>query len=357
MNLDMPSIFSRTENLIGLDIGTHSVKAVQMRSGDAKPTLLSMGIAPLPREAFSEGRVAKHELISDTIRQLLAHLKIKQKSVAVSVSGYDVMIKKIELPSMTEEELETRMHAELGQYIPYNIDEVDIDYQVLDLSKDRPNFMEVMLVAAKKESIADLNNVLKFAGLDSFVVDVDFFALGNAFEFSYGFEKERIAILDIGANKSIVNIMHKGVPVFTRSISIGGNQITDSIMDSFNLPFEEAEGVKLGESSDKYSVRDMEGVFVATVSQWVNECRRAIDFYFNNFPDKNIETFYLSGGSCRLPALEKVIQEKIEIPVEIFNPISRIHYDAKRFDPAYMDFIGPQMAIAFGLALRKSKEK
>jgi type IV pilus assembly protein PilM len=174
---------------------------------------------------------------------------------------------------------------------------------------------------------------------------------------TYGFSDERVALLDIGANKSVMNIAHKGLPIFTRSISIGGNQLTDTIKDFFNIPFEEAESVKLGESVKKYPVRDLEEIFVSTVSEWVTECRRAVDFYYHNYPDEKIGAIYLSGGSCRIPGLDKVLREHLEVPVEIFNPISRIQYDAKQFDPAYVDYIGPQMAISLGLALRKTKEK
>jgi type IV pilus assembly protein PilM len=350
------SLFSRSENLIGLDVGTHSVKLIQANTANAT-RLISMGIAAVPREAFTEGRLANPELVADAIRRLAHHLKIKGRGVAVSISGYDVMIKKIELPTMTEDELAARMNSELGQYIPYNIDEVDVDYQVIDVAKDRLNFMDVLLVAAKKESVTDFNNLLKLSGFDPFVVDVDFFALSNSFEATYGFGDERVALLDIGANKSVMNIAHKGLPIFTRSISIGGNQLTDSIKDFFNISFEEAESIKLGESVEKYPVRDLEEIFVSTVTGWVTECRRAIDFYYHNYPEEKFGTLYLSGGSSRIPGLDRVLREHLEIPVEIFNPISRIQYDEKQFDPAYVDYVGPQMAISLGLALRKSKEK
>ncbi|MGA3114749.1 MAG: type IV pilus assembly protein PilM [Syntrophobacteraceae bacterium] len=353
----MLSLFSKAENLIGLDIGSHSVKLMQANTGNVTPRLMNMGIAPLPRDAFVEGRLAKPEVVADTIRLLANNLKIKRRAVAVSISGYDVMIKKIELPTMTEDELAARMHAELGQYIPYNIEEVDVDYQVIDVSKNRPNFMDVLLVAAKKESITDFNNLLKLSGFEPFVVDVDFFALSNSFEVTYGFGDERVALLDIGANKSIMNIAYKGLPVFTRSISIGGNQLTDSIKESFNISSEEAELVKLGESVEKYPMLDLEEIFVSTVTGWVAECRRAIEFYYHNYPEEKIDTLYLSGGSSRIPGLDKVLRENMEIPVEIFNPISRIQYEVKQFDPAYVDYIGPQMAISLGLALRKTKEK
>ena len=142
-------------------------------------------------DAFVEGRAAKPELVAETIRLLASHLGIKQKTVAISISGLDVMFKKIPLPTMTEDELDERMHSELGQYIPYGIDEVDVDYQIIDVSKDRPDFMDVLLVAVKKESISDFTNLLKLSGFEPFVVDVDFFALSNSFEASYGFRRRK----------------------------------------------------------------------------------------------------------------------------------------------------------------------
>lgn len=353
----MFSLFSKVENLVGLDIGSHSVKMMQVRDGEPKPRLVSMGIAPLPRDAFVEGRMAKPELVANTIRQLADHLKIKQRSVAVSISGYDVMIKKIELPTMTEEELEVRMQTELGQYIPYNIEEVDIDYQVMDMARDRPNFMEVLLVAAKKESIGDYNTLLKLTEFDPYVVDVDFFALSNSFEATRGFGDESVALLDLGANKSVMNIAHKGVPIFTRGISIGGNQLTESLLDRFTVTYEEAESIKLGEAADTYSIQDIEEIFASTVQNWVKECLRAVDFYYNNYPDRKVKALLLSGGSCRIPGLDKVFQEHLDVPVEIFNPVSQLQYDSRQFDPAYVEYIGPQMAISLGLALRKTKEK
>ncbi|MDR3554681.1 MAG: type IV pilus assembly protein PilM [Syntrophobacteraceae bacterium] len=353
----MISLFSKSENLVGLDIGSHSVKLLELQSSNDALRLVNMGVAPLQRESFVEGRLTKPEVVAETIRMLASHLKVKRKSVAVSISGYDVMIKKIELPTMTEDELAARMQSELGQYIPYNIDEVDVDYQVVDASKDRPNFMDVLLVAAKKESVTDFNNLLKLAGFDPLVVDVDFFALSNSFEATFGFGDERVALLDMGANKTLLNIAHKGVPIFTRSISVGGNQLTEAIKDNFHISFEEAEAVKLGESEHKYPTKDLEEIFVSTVSGWVTQCQRALDFYFHNFPDDKISSVYLSGGCCQIPGLDKVFREHLDIPVEIFNPVARIHHDSKQIDPAYVEYVGPQMAISFGLALRKNREK
>ena len=353
----MISLFSKSENLVGLDIGSHSVKLLQVNGANDSLRLVNMGLVPLPRESFVEGRLAKPEVVADAIRALTSHHKIKSKSVAVSMSCYDVMIKKIELPTMTEDELAERMQSELGQYIPYNIDEVDVDYQVIDVSKNRANFMDIMLVAAKKESINDFHNLLKLSGLEPLVVDVDFFALSNSFEVTCGFGEPKVAMIDLGANKSLMNVAHKGTPIFTKSISVGGNQLTEAIKESFNISFEEAESVKLGQSEQKYPEKDLEEIFVSTVSSWVTQCQRAFDFYYHNFPDDKIGSVYLSGGSCQIPGLDKVLREQLDIPVDIFNPLTRIQFDTKQFDPAYIDYVGPQMAISLGLALRKSRER
>lgn len=350
-------MFKKPENLIGLDIGSHAVKMVQISTKNTTPRLVGIGMAALPKDAFAEGRMSKPELVAKAIQGLATNLKIRDKGVASSISGYEVMIKKIDLPMMTEEELDNRMHEELGQYIPYNIDEVDVDYQVLGIAKDRPNFMEVLLVAAKKESISDYVSLIRMSGFEPMVVDVDFFALSNAFETTYGFGEETLALIDVGANKAIMSIVDHGVPVFTRGISIGGAQITEKIGEHFRVSPEEAERIKLGEISSETQIKEVEDIFVSSVRSWVNECRRAIDFFYSNYTESQIGKIYLSGGSSRMAGLDKVLQENVEIPVEIFSPLSKLEHDPKAFDPAYLDYVGPQMAISLGLALRKTKEK
>lgn len=350
-------MFKKKENLIGLDIGSHSVKIAHVDTRSTPARLVTMGMIPLPREAFAEGRVTKSEVVARCIKQLFDHLKLKEKAVAASVSGYEVMIKKIELPQMTEQELRKRMQSELGQYIPFNIDEVHVDYQVLDIAPERANQMEVLLVAAKKESVNDHVNLLKLARLDPLVIDVDYFALSNAYETSFGTEKTKIALVDIGANKAIMDIIHEGVPIFTRGIAIGGSSLTEAIRDTFQITDEEAERVKLGEITPRFAVQDVQEVFLTVVRDWAREIRRAIDFYYNNFPENKLDKLYLCGGSSRIPGLHKILQENLSLEVLMFNPLERLEKNPKLFDPAYMDYIGPQMAISLGLALRKAKEK
>jgi len=348
----------KKDNLVGLDIGSHAVKMIRVKERNAKLRLVNLGLAPVPRDAFSEGRLTKPDLIGGSIQRLASHLKMKEKATATSISGYEVMIKKIELPTMTEEELHNRMHVELGQYIPYNIEEVEVDYQVMDIVKDRPTHMEVLLVAAKKDSINDCISLVKLSGLDPFVVDVDFFALSNAYEATYGLTgDESVLLLDIGAGKATMNIISRGVPVFTRDIPIGGYQITDRIKEHFRVSTEEAERMKLSEASDESRHEELQEIFVAVVGNWVSEIKRAIDFFHNNYPGNDVKRVLLSGGSCRIPGLDKLLEENLHSEVELFNPLARMDYDPKVFDPAYVDYIGPQMAISLGLALRKTSEK
>jgi type IV pilus assembly protein PilM len=259
---------------------------------------------------------------------------------------------------MASEELEARMKDELGQYIPYNLDEVNVSYQVLeDLAEENPNRTDVLLVAAKKESVDQYLHLIDQIGLESAMVDVDFFALSNAYEATYGkAEGERVALLDIGSSKTNLNVFHKGVPAFTRDITVGGIQITDRIGGRFGLSHEEAERVKLGEMRG-VPQEDIQQVFAEVTASWVEEVQRIINFYYNNYTDSKIDRVLLSGGSCRIPGIDKVFEKELGIPVEIFNPLTRLDFDSKRIDPAYVEYIGPQMAIALGLSLRRLDEE
>ncbi len=347
----------KKQNLVGLDLGSHTVKIAHLNADKGPPTLLNFGLATLPDRAFAEGKLRDPGLVVATIQKLSKHLKIKEKSVAISISGYEVMIKKIDLPLMTEEELGSRMHEQLGQYIPYSIDEVNIDYQILGMVKNRPKAMEVLLVAAKKDSISDYADMVREAGFDPLVIDIDCFALSNAHEATYGASEETVALVDIGANKASIYVLNAGNPVFTRDISIGGFQITDAIRGRYRLPYEEAEQIKLGRPSETAPVKELADIFLTVANEWVAEVKRVIDFFYGNYPEDKIGKLFLSGGSSRIPGLDKLFGKKTGIEAEIFNPLSRLEYDSRRFDPAYIKYIGSQMAVCLGLALRKANEK
>jgi type IV pilus assembly protein PilM len=351
-------MFGKKDALLGLDIGSHAVKLVHLASAKGTHRLKHLGICHLPPNVIVEGAIKDPVAVQDAIRSLTANLKTRVKGVATSISGYSVIIKKIELPQMTPEELTENIQVEAEQYIPFNVEDVNIDFQILGSSAEKSDRMEVMLVAAKKEVIEDYSGILRKSGLTPEVIDVDFFALENAFEVNYAAgDSGGVALVDIGANKMNINVLKNGVSMFNRDASVGGHQITQDIQDRFGLDYEEAEKIKLGIPSPKVPVQDLEAIFVAAATTWSTEVKRAIDFFYATYPDEMINQILLSGGSSRLPGLDGLLHKDTNIPTALFNPLARIDLDEKIFDREYVDYIAPQMAVAVGLALRRVGDK
>ena len=351
-------MFGKRTSLIGLDIGSHAVKIVHLLESKGTYKLKHLGVSHLPPNVIVEGAIKEEGAIRDAIKKLTANLKVKTKSVATSIAGWSVIIKKVDLPQMTEEELGENIKVEAEQYIPFNVEDVNIDFQILGSSADKADRMEVMLVAAKKEVIDDYVELLKKSGLSPQVIDVDFFALENAFEANYpANESGGVALVDIGASKMNINVLKNGVSMFNRDASIGGNQITEDIQQRFGLEHDEAEKVKLGLSSDQVPVQDLEAIFVSAATGWSTEVKRAIDFFYATYPDETIGQILLSGGSSRLPGLDALFNKDTNIPVAHFNPLANVEADPKLFDQSYLNYIAPQMAVAVGLALRRIGDK
>ena len=299
-------MLGKKTSLIGLDIGSHAVKIVHVMESKGTYWLKDLGISLLPPNCIVEGAIKDQEAVQAAIKNLVGNLKIKVKGVATSIAGWSVIIKKVDLPQMSEDDLGENIQIEAEQYIPFNVEDVNIDFQILGSSSEKTDRMEVMLVAAKKEVIDEYTNLIKKAGLAPQVVDVDFFALENAFEANYDVaESGGVALVDIGATKMNINVLKNGVSMFNRDASIGGYQITDDIQHRFGLEYEEAEKVKLGLSSEKVPVQDLEAIFVSAATGWSTEVKRAIDFFYATYPEETIGQILISGGSSRLPGLDE----------------------------------------------------
>ena len=351
-------MFGKKSSIIGLDIGSHAVKIVQLQESKGTYRLKNLGISQLPPSVIVEGAIKDPEAVQAAIKKLVNNLKIKAKGVATSIAGWSVIIKKVDLPQMSEEELAENIQLEAEQYIPFNVEDVNIDFQILGSSPEKTDRMEVVLVAAKKEVIDDYVNLIRKAGLSPQVVDVDFFALENAFEANYdATESGGVALVDIGATKMNINVLKNGVSMFNRDASIGGFQITEDIQQRFDLEYEDAEKVKLGMSSEKVPVQDLEAIFVSAATGWSTEVKRAIDFFYATYPEETIGQILLSGGSSRLPGLDALFNKDTNIPVAHLNPLAKIDFDTKVFDQQYVDYIAPQVAVAVGLALRRVGDK
>ena len=363
----------KKNQLIGLDIGSHSIKLVEIDDSKKGMILKNLGVAYLPKDTIVEGSIKEMELAASTLKNLCKNLNVKNKNVATSISGFSVIVKKISVTKRDEIELESSIQEEAEQYIPFDISDVNLDYEILteeeipdeegeegeeSSSSQSSDMMDVMLVAAKKDIIEEYESLIQLAGLNPIVMDVDAFALQNVFEISTGDISGCYAIINIGAEELGINAIKDGVSMFTRDSSYGGNQITESIVSKFDVSFEEAEKIKLGgakvEEKDKLA---LEEIFTTMVSGWVQETNRALDFLSTTYPDEKIEKIYVSGGACRIPDFVKYLEMDTGIPVEELNPFAGLQINEKIFDPKYLSNIAPQAGVAVGLALRSVGDK
>lgn len=348
------------KNAIGLDIGSSSIKIIQLKETSKGVHLLSFDMALLPPDAVVDGALMNFTAIVEKIRELCSVNKIRNKDVALSVSGHSVIIRKISLPEMTPEELDEQIQWEAEQYIPFDIKDVNVDVQILN-AKAGQGQMDVLLVAAKKDVINDYVNVASEAGLRSVVMDVDTFTIQNMFELNYGFPpNETIALINIGASVININVIANGMTTFTRDISMGGQMLTEEIQKHLNVGYEEAEHYKTGgegtiSSSSIY--REVQKLAERVSETLVTEIQRSLDFFAATTINADISKIYLSGGSSQIPALIRSLERRLEVPVELVNPFKNIIIDPKKFDLDLLQRMAPAAAVAVGLGLRRHDDK
>jgi type IV pilus assembly protein PilM len=350
--------FFSKKDLIGLDIGSSSIKAVELDWGRKNLRLKHFGMQYLPPEAIVDGAFMDSASIVDSIRDLISEgLKIKTKKVAVSISGHSVITKKINVTAMSHVQLEESIKWEAEQYIPFDIEDVNLDFQILD-EPAGPDQMSVLLVAAKKDMISDYTAVIEEAGLQPVIVDVDSFALENAYNLTYESpEEEVVALVNIGAGVMNINILKGGISTFTRDISIGGRQITEEIQKRLKLTYEEAEALKLKQKDPGAQGAEVDKIIQGEAEHLPTEVRRSLEFYAASAAGGEIKKVFLSGGCAQIQILPTLIEERIGTPVEVFNPFSKIEYSQEEFEPEYIRRIGPLAAVAVGLALRREDLK
>ena len=354
-------LFSRSKPTVGLDIGSSHVKLMQLeltRNGEYR--LLSFGMTELPPEAIVDGAVMNTNVIVDSIRELMQKQRVKTKQAVVSVSGNAVIIKRINLPQMTIDELEESIQWEAEQYIPFDINDVNIDVQILEGASEAPGQMEVLLVAARKELVNEYQSLIQQAGLKPVVVDVDAFAIANMFEINYELPDETIALVNIGASNVNIHILRNGVSAFTRDIGMGGRQFTEEIQRTLNISFEEAEAMKVGGDEQDVSAivpEEIEKVLSSVGENLATEIQRSLDFYLSTSADSGLSRLYLSGGGARTPGLARAISKQTGLGTEIVDPFRRIQIDEREFKGSFLNDVAPQAAVVVGLALRGPRDK
>jgi len=368
----------KRNQLVGLDIGSHSIKLVEIDHTKQGRILKNFGIVGLPPDAIVEGSIKDTELVSSAIKTLFKNLRVRNKNVVTSISGFSVIVKKISLEKMEESKLESTIQGEAEQYIPFDINDVNLDFDILtygeefgaevDAEGERPeekeekaksDQMEVMLVAAKRDIVEDYQTLISLAGLQAQILDVDAFALQNAFEISSDEAEPEgcFALVNVGAEELGINAVKRGVSMFTRDSSYGGSQVTDAIMAEFKVSFEEAEKIKLGGTTLETKRGALEEIFTSVISEWVQEINRALDFVASTYPDEAIEKIFVSGGSSRISGFQNYLQMETGIAVEELNPFANLMTNERVFDLKYLEYMAPQAAVAVGLALRSIGDK
>jgi type IV pilus assembly protein PilM len=348
-------VFRRTKALVGLDIGSSAVKAVELKPVGKTFKVTGFGTEPLPPDSIVDGAIIDGTAVADAIRRLFDGRAIKTRDVAASLSGNAVIVKKISLPIMSDAELAESIYWEAEQYIPFDIQDVNLDYQILDRGDAAAGraTMDVLLVAAKKEKIADYTGVIAQAGRTAVVVDVDAFALQNAYEVNYGIDAHTVVVLlNAGASATNINILHGDQSVFTRDISMGGNAYTEALQRELNLPFETADALKRGQHVDGVTYDDARPVLRAVTENVMLEIQKTFDFFKATAASEKIDRIMLSGGASRAEGFTDMLGERFEAPVETFDPFKTVGSDARKFktDPAE---IAATVAVAVGLGLRR----
>jgi type IV pilus assembly protein PilM len=313
----------------------------------------AFGSEPVPPDTIVDGAIIDGAAVVDAIRRLFESRGIKTKEVAASLSGNAVIVKKISLPAMTEAELAESIYWEAEQYIPFDIQDVNLDYQVLDTGTAGSGSMDVLLVAAKKEKIADYTGVIGQAGRSAVIVDVDAFALQNAYEVNYGTEPgSTVVLLNAGASATNINILHGEQSVFTRDISIGGNAYTEALQKELNLPFDQADQLKRGTPVDGVTYDDARPVLRAVSENVMLEVQKTFDFFKATAASDRINRIVVSGGASRAEAFTEMLGERFEAPIERFDPFKKVAFDSKKFNVDSAE-VAPVVAVAVGLALRR----
>src|SRR5262245_15906030 len=347
-------MFKRTnKSMVVVDIGSSSVKAVELQGKNGDFHLVSLGYEGLQPDCIVDGQIMELNSVSNAIGNIFNEHKIKTTKVAAGVNGHSVIVKNIVLPQMTEEELQESFAWHAEEHIPFDISDVNLDYHVMNRADDA---IHVLLAACKRDKVANLKQTIQLAGKQPAVIDVDAFALQNCYELNYDPQPGHVAaLLNIGASTTNINILNGARSVFTRDATFGGNQYTSLLQKELGLTFDQAERVKRGmplpQGAEPVEIEPI----LETVSDILAlEIQKTMDFYRATVEDGDsaVQQILVSGGGSKLKGLVEFLSKRFEMPVEMFDPFRKIKVDSRGFDPEYMREIVPEMAIAVGLALR-----
>ena len=348
--------FGKKVPIVGLDVGSRTLNIAKLEDTKHGFKLKKFGTRDIPPGLIEEGSIKNPDEVARALRELFKVYKIKEKNVAISIGGDSIIVKNISIQSMEEEKLQETIHFEAEQYIPFDISDVNLDFQILGEDPSNPNQMNVLLVAAKKEIVQEYANLIQMAGLVPYIIDVDFFAMQNIYEDTYDTENQNVALIDIGSSKTALNILKGDLTMLTRDVSLGCGQINQQIVSRIGCSIEEAEQLYHSEQSGEISSRETEEIVMAVANDWCSEIRRVLDYFYSTYPSDQVKKILLSGGGANIKKFRQLLAEETSTEVGILNPFEKFSMGGG-FDPSYLERIAPQAAICLGLAMRRVDDK
>lgn len=343
--------------LVGLDIGSASIKLVELAPRGKQFALVRVGKVPLDPEIIVEGAIINEAQLVDALQNLFSRTGMKKKHVAIALGGNTVIVKRVLLPKMPMETLRANFRNEVGEHIPFSLDEVNVDIAVIGDDPNEPDRTGVVLVATKKEVLNEFLSVLISAGLKAMVVDLAAFAVANAFEYNYPeLVHEPLALIHIGSAVTTVNIVHEGKSLFVRDLGRGGYEITSEIQKMLGVSFEEAENFKRGGSGEEDALipEEVGTVLRNKFQELASDVQRTFDFFVQQGGIERVGRIFISGGMSLTGGIAGVLEEHLGLPVEILNPFRRVVMKSRKLPLDEIEREAPLYSVAVGLAMRRA---
>lgn len=349
-------MFFSSKKVVGVDIGSSSIKLAELTLSSGGATLDNFAVIPSPQQAITNGEITDSILVADSIRTAFKENGFKNKSACIGLTGTAVIIKKISIPRVDPKKLREQIQYEAAQYLPFDVSQVTIEHHVLSFTSS-PENLDVLVIAAQNEYIINYISSINQAGLKCSILDVNSLALANVFEMNYGKTSEPVALFNFGSNITNFLVLFQGEVIFSRDIPVGGFHFTNEISKNMGITFDEAETLKISQSSQSETPEETRTFMNIALDYVTEEIRNSIDFYTATAQGHLITKAYYTGGASQTAGLIDHLVDVLKLPFETFNPAINIKAGGKKITPLYMQQIMPFCSISCGLALRAVGDK
>jgi type IV pilus assembly protein PilM len=351
------AMWSSKGEVVGLDIGTSCIKVVELAHTHKGYFLKTLVIEPLPAQVVTPEGIQYPDVLANTIAQIFRQHKIKNRKVAVGISGPSVSVKKITMPNAPADELPDMVRWEADQYIPFDPADAYIDFQVQPFLPD-DRTLDLLLVVAKKQQVQTLVQAVQKAGLTPVIIDSNALALENQYEVNYNpSDHELVVLLDIGASIITINVLKDGSTIFVNSVLGGGNDVTRAIQQGLNTSLEEAERLKQGKGLTGVNINRLRKIAQQVSEQFANQIERLLNCFMASHPEEVVPRVLLSGGVSLFQGFSGFLAHRLGWPVDLVNPLKGIAWQGERYSSRELSRIAPQLATGVGLALRRPGDK